>query len=38
MGNEGPQPFNQEQYDLLLACSVKGDFTEWNTWYEEYIQ
>ena len=24
--------FNQEQYDMLMRCSEKGDMTEWNEW------
>lgn len=24
--------FSQEQYEMLLRCSEKKDFTEWNEW------
>ena len=30
--------FKQEHYDLLMKCAKKGDMTEWNEWYEEYMR
>jgi len=27
---------NQEQYEMLLRCSDKGDVTEWNDWRDAY--
>ena len=39
MSDEGQRVvrFNRKHYDLLMKCSKKGDMTEWNKWYEEYM-
>ena len=40
MSDEGQREerrFNQEHYYRLVECSKKGDMTEWNEWYEEYM-
>lgn len=29
--------FDQKQYDLLIECAKKGAMTEWNKWYEGYL-
>lgn len=37
--NEQPQEpqlqFSQEQYDMLMRCSKRGDITEWNEWRKD---
>lgn len=33
--DKSPRRFKQDHYDLLIECSNKRDFTEWNKWYWE---
>ncbi|KDA96016.1 hypothetical protein T296_05130 [Pantoea agglomerans Eh318] len=33
---EDIKSFNKEQYDLLLRCAEQNDFTEWNTYIDEF--
>ncbi|HJJ99603.1 MAG TPA: pentapeptide repeat-containing protein, partial [Methanocorpusculum sp.] len=31
----GNGPFDQEQYERLLRCEKKGDFSKWNEWIQK---
>jgi hypothetical protein len=35
-GENKDRQFDQEQYDMLLRCSEKGDIAEWNDWRREH--
>ena len=26
--------FDENQYEILIGCSEKGDLTKWNEWHE----
>ncbi len=34
MENQNKKHFDNDQYQLILKCSEKKDFTEWNKWYD----